>query len=393
MHRLVIVGASLAGLRAAQAARSAGFGGELVVVGDEPRLPYNRPPLSKELLQDALSAEQLAFPLGDLDADWRLGAAATSLDRAAHRVRLADDEELGYDRLIVATGCRARCWRGNRNELAGVHTLRSLDDALALRDALEPGRRLAIIGAGFIGCEVAASARGRGVEVTLVDIAPHPMVPLGPLLGERWAALHQEGGVDLRLGAGIEALHGEGGRVTHAELSGGERVAADAVLLALGSELNDEWLADSGLELEPAVVTDETLTSVSDPDILAAGDIAACPVPVADGQTTRIEHWTTAAEHGRLAGQNALLDPPGRKPHTTPPYFWTDQYGVKIQVVGLPALAEETRILEQDGERFVAGCIRDGRLVGVVGVNSARRLVAYRQQLAHGAPMLAEVTA
>jgi 3-phenylpropionate/trans-cinnamate dioxygenase ferredoxin reductase component len=391
VRRLVVAGASLAGLRAAQAARSAGFEGDLVVVGKESHPPYNRPPLSKDVLQGAQTADELAFPLGDLAVEWRLGTAVTGLDRAAHRVALADGEELGYDRLIVATGCRARCWRGTGHTLAGIHTLRTLEDSLELQRALEPGRHLVIVGAGFIGSEVAASARKRDVEVTLVDIAPHPMLPLGPILGERLAALHRANGVELRLDVGIEALHGDDGHVTHVELTGGERIAADAVLLALGCELNNEWLADSGIELDPGVVTDATLTSVSDPDILAAGDIASCPVALAGGQATRIEHWTTAAEHGRRAGQNALLDRRERQPHQTPPYFWSDQHGIKIQVVGLSQLAQETKMLEEDGERFVAGRMHQGRLVAVVAVNSAHRLVFYRQQLAQGPAELSEL--
>jgi len=381
MRRLVIVGASLAGLRAAQAARATGFDGGLVVVGREPHLPYNRPPLSKEFLYGTHSAEQCAFPVGSLDVDWRLGVGAVALDRAARELRLGDGEALSYQRLIIATGCRARQWQGPGAELGGVHTLRDLDDARELQAALAPGRRLAIIGAGFIGCEVAASARRRGVEVTLVDIAPHPLIPLGPRLGERWAALHRAHGVDLRLGVGIEAIHGSGS-VELVELSGGERVEVDAVLLALGSELNNEWLSDSGLELNPAVVTDPTLTTISDPDILAAGDIAACPVPLAGGEPMRIEHWTTAAEHGRLAGRNALLDPDEREAHTMPPYFWSDQYDLKIQVIGCPTIADEIEIVEQDGERFVAEYTRGGELVAAVAVNSAKRLVGYRRRLA-----------
>ena len=381
MRRLVIVGASLAGLRAAQAARATGYDGGLVVVGREPHLPYNRPPLSKEFLHGTHSAEQCAFPVGTLDVDWRLGSGAAALDRAAHKLHLADGEQLSYHRLIIATGCRAREWRGPGAELGGVHTLRDLDDALELQAALAPGARLAIIGAGFIGCEVAASARKRGAEVTLVDIAEHPMVPLGPELGERWTELHRRHGVDVRLGVGIQALHGPG-RVESVELSDGERVEVDAVLLALGSELNNEWLSDSGLELNPAVVTDSTLTTTNDPDVLAAGDIAACPVPLAGGAPMRIEHWTTAAEHGRLAGRNALLDPDEREAHTMPPYFWSDQYDLKIQVIGCPTVADELELVDQDGDRFVAEYSRGGELVGAVAVNSAKRLAGYRRRLA-----------
>lgn len=382
MRRLVIVGASLAGLRAAQAARSAGHDGALVVIGAEHHLPYNRPPLSKDVLHGTQTAEQCTFPLGELEVDWRLGVPAAALDRAAHRVVLADGAEVAYDRLIVATGCRARQWHGTGSELSGVHTLRDLDDAAALQAQLLPGRRLLIVGAGFIGCEVAASARGLGLDVTLVDIALHPMPPLGPELGQRWLRMHREHGVDLRLGVGIEALHGDG-HLRQAELSDGTRVDADVVLMALGSQLNSEWLEGSGLELNPGVVTDATLTTTADPDVLAAGDIAACPVALADGEPTRIEHWTTAAEHGHLAGRNALLEPGDRVAHLTTPYFWSDQYGVKIQVAGCPPRGDRTELLEQseDGERLVAARVREDDVVGVVAVNAAKRLAWYRRQL------------
>jgi 3-phenylpropionate/trans-cinnamate dioxygenase ferredoxin reductase component len=306
-------------------------------------------------------------------------------------VQMADGQRVAYERLIIATGCRAKQWHGPGSELAGVHTLRELEDAIALQASLARGGRLLIAGAGFVGCEVAASARKLGVEVTLVDIAAHPMLPLGPELGERWLSLHREHGADVRLGVGIGALRGSE-RVESAELSDGTRIDVDAVLIALGSELNSEWLAGGDLELNPALVTDATLTTSVDPDILAAGDIAACPVGLAGGEPMRIEHWTTAAEHGQLAGRNALLEPSERAAHATPPYFWSDQYELKIQAIGCPALAERAEILEQapDADRFVAACVRDDRLIGVVAVNAARRLAWYRRQLAEQ-PTLAEI--
>ena len=209
MLRLVIVGASLAGLRAAQAARSAGHDGGIVMIGQEPHLPYTRPPLSKELLQGTQEIEDSALQVGELDVEWRLGVPATRVDRVARRVHLADGSEAPYDRLILATGCRARGWDGPGHDLVGVHTLRDLEDAVGLRNALASTERLLTVGAGFIGCEVAASARALGVEVTLVDIAAHPLLPFGPQLGERWARTHRDHGVDLRLGVGIAALRGE----------------------------------------------------------------------------------------------------------------------------------------------------------------------------------------
>jgi 3-phenylpropionate/trans-cinnamate dioxygenase ferredoxin reductase component len=393
MQRLVIVGASLSGLRAAQSARREGFEGGVVVIGDEPHLPYNRPPLSKELMHGKQNSEQTMFPLGELDVDWHLGTAAVELDREAQSVILADGSDVHYDRLIIATGCRARQWRGPGAELQGVHTLRTLDDAAALQSQLLPGRKLVIIGAGFIGCEIAASARGLGVEVTLVDIAPHPMLPLGPELGQRWLRMHRENGVEVLLGSGIEALHGEQGQVTEVELNDGTKLPADVVLIGLGSQLNSEWLEGSGLVMNPAVVTDATLTS-SDPEILAVGDIAAVPVALAGGDPLRIEHWTTAAEHGQLAGRNVLLDASERNPHQATPYFWSDQYGVKIQAIGLPAIGQQTELIEQseDGERLVAARILDGRVVGVVAINAAKRLMWYRKLLT-SAPELTELKA
>jgi len=383
VRRLVIVGASLAGLRAAQAARSAGHDAGIVMIGEEPHLPYTRPPLSKELLQRTQEIEDSALQVGELEVEWRLGVPATGLDRPHRRVRLADGTQVDYDRLIIATGCRARTWDGPGSRLPGVHTLRTLEDAVALRTALASAQRLLIVGAGFIGCEVAASARALGVEVTLIDIAPHPLLPFGPDLGERWDQMHREHGVDVRLGVGIAALRGRGS-VQQAELSDGTTVQADTVLLALGSVLNTEWLTGSGLELNPAVVCDATLTTTRDPDILAAGDIAAVPVVLADGTPLRVEHWTTAAEHGQLAGRNALLDPAERAPHGSPPYFWSDQYGSKIQALGCPSLAERTELLEQtpEGDRFVVACVRGRRVTGIVGMNAARRLPFYRRQLA-----------
>ena len=366
MQRLVVVGASLAGLRAAQAARAAGFDGELVVVGDEEHLPYTRPPLSKELLAGAHTPDDCAFP-ARFEAEWRLGVAATGLDRARRVVLLADGDEVPYDRVIVATGCRARQWPGAE----GVHTLRSLDDALALKAALAQRPRVAIVGGGFIGCEVAATARKQGLDVTVVDIAPYPMVPLGPELGARCADMHRAHGVDLRLGVGVQALS-----ATRIELTDGTRIEADLVVAALGAVPNSEWLGAAG-----GVACDATLTTLEDPDVLGAGDVISWPHPLAGGEQVRVEHWTTAAEHGQLAGRNALLPAAERAVHELPPYFWSDQYDVKIQAVGFPARAEQLEILESEGERFVAAGARDGRLVGVVAFNAAKRLGWYRRQL------------
>jgi len=383
MRRLVIVGASLAGHRAAQAARGAGFDGDVIVVGEERHPPYTRPPLSKELLAGEQEVDRVHFPCDKFEAQWRLGVSAVRLDRDRRCVVLSDGDELAYDRLILATGSRARPWPGSGAELDGVHVLRNLDDALALRAAFERRPRVAIVGAGFIGCEVAQTARKHGLDVTLIDVADTPMLPLGPTLGKWCAELHRGNGVDLRLGTGVAGLLGNG-HVEAVELSDGERIAADVVVVGLGAIPTTEWLAGSGLTLSPGLECDATLTAVDDPDILGAGDIVSWPHPLAGGEVLRIEHWTVAAEQGQLAGRNALVPHAERKPYDAPPYFWSDQYDEKSQSRGLPEGAEHLEVVEAPPERtrVVYAGERDGRLVGIVAINAARRLGSYRMALA-----------
>jgi len=391
VSRIVIVGAGLAGLRAAQGARNAGHEDEVVVVGEEVHHPYTRPPLSKELLTTAEhTVDDHLFPQGELEVQWRLGERATALDPQAHTVRLGD-HGLDYDRLIVATGCRARPWSGPGAELDGVHTIREVGDAIALRAALTTGSpHLVIVGAGFIGCEVAASARTLGVDVTLCDVAPLPMPALGELVGERTAQLHRDHGVDLRLGQGITALVGDGeGRVAGVQLADGTRIDADVVLVALGAIPNIDWLADSGLQLDQGLVCDATLTATNDPDVLAAGDVVAWPHPLGGDAPIRVEHWTNAAEQGTLAGRNATVPHAERTPYEAVPSFWSDQYDVKIQAVGLPRRATATRIVEQtaDGDRWMAIGERDGRVVAALAFNGARRLMVYRRAVGEAMPV------
>jgi NADPH-dependent 2,4-dienoyl-CoA reductase/sulfur reductase-like enzyme len=390
---IVIVGASLAGGRAAQALRQAGHEGPVVVIGAEAHRPYTRPPLSKELLAGDHDADRCALPSAGADVDWRLGTAAAGLDLGSREVVLEDGERLPYAKLLIATGARARPWPGDPVGLDGLHVLRDLDDALALRDAFETGPRLAVVGAGFVGSEVAATARKRGLDVTLIDIAPHPMTALGPEVGARVAELHRAHGVELRLGAGVDGFEGNG-RLEAVRLADGTRVEADVAVVALGAIPNTDWLAESGLELQPGVVCDATLAARDADDVFCAGDAAAWPHPLADGALIRIEHWTNAAEQGAAAARNLLAEPADRVPYAAVPYFWSDQYDVKIQAVGLAARAERMHVLEAtpDGEKCVLGGERDGRLVAVVGFNAARRLAFYRSRLAEQ-PALDDVRA
>jgi 3-phenylpropionate/trans-cinnamate dioxygenase ferredoxin reductase subunit len=411
---IVIVGASLAGLRAAQAIRKAGHDGRVVMVGAEQHAPYTRPPLSKELLAGEHEADRCALPGGDVDVEWRLGTVATGLDLARREVVLAPGDEgaresgvagrggdegarggerLGYDRLLIATGSRPRHWPGEPIELDGVHMLRDLDDALALRAALDERPRLAVVGAGFIGCEVAATARKRGLDVTLIDIADHPMTALGRAVGARCADLHRAHGVALRLGVGVDGFEGAD-RIEAVRLADGSRVEADVAVVALGAIPNTDWLADSGLELQPGVVCDATLAARDAQHVFCAGDVAAWPHPMAENGVIRIEHWTNAAEQGAAAGRNLLAAPAERAPYDAVPYFWSDQYDVKIQSVGLPARAERVTVLEAtpEGDRVVLGGERDGRLVAAIGFNAMRRLAFYRGRLA-AMPAFDEVVA
>ncbi|MBS1677979.1 MAG: FAD-dependent oxidoreductase [Actinobacteria bacterium] len=389
MDPLVIVGASLAGARAARAARMAGYEGKLVMIGAEPHLPYTRPPLSKEILAGTKDASSCRIDIDDCEVDWRLGEPASGLDLDARQVALAGGETISFERLVIATGCRARRWVGAGGELRGVHVLRDLDHATGLAAALADGRRLVILGAGFLGCEAAASARSRGAAVTLVDTAPLPMPGVGDALGRRCAEMHHAHGVELQLGIGVVAIHGdEEGAVEAVELANGARLPADLVLVAIGAIPNTEWLAGSGLTLDPGVVCDAHLAAVGSAGVFCCGDVAAWPHPLAAGELVRLEHWTNAAEQGAVAGRNAVVAPADRVAYEAVPSFWSDQYDAKFQAVGLPRRARRMEVAETgpDGERFIVlGCDDRGRPVAALAFNGGRRLPWYRRMLDGGA--------
>lgn len=384
MERIVVVGAGLAGLRAAEALRKQGFEGDLALVGDESHRPYNRPPLSKQVLAGEMESEKTLFRCDDLETVWTLGQPAAGLDTDRQVVELEDGEKLSYDGLILATGRRAKSFP-DLPELEGFYMLRGLDDALAFSKAIEGNPRVAIIGAGFIGCEVAATLRKREVDqVTMIDLAPHPMLPLGEEIGGRAAKLHEERGVDLRLDASVEGF--EGDRKVEAVLLGGdERVEADVVLLALGSAPNTEWLEGSGVELHHGnVLCDADCMARGVENVAAAGDMAAWPHPSSEGEAIWVEHWTTAGEMGRAAAANLLAGDGQRKPFVPVPTFWSDQYEVKIKSVGLLDQADELEIVEEDPDKWklVAEGRRDGELVGAITFNANRTLIDYQRKLA-----------
>ncbi|MEW1779796.1 FAD-dependent oxidoreductase [Streptomyces sp. NPDC086777] len=379
MNRIAVVGASAAGLAAAETLRREGYHGTLTLVGDEPRTPYDRPPLSKQVLSAEWAPDRVALrapdELDSLGLDLRLGVAASALDVADRTVRLADGSAVPYDGLVVATGVRPRRLPGE-----GAHVLRTLDDALTLRERLGPGRRLVVVGAGFLGTEAAAVARRLGARVTLLEPAPVPLAHVvGEEVGRVLSRAHLERGVDLRTGVAVHEVTDDGVR-----LAGGEEIEADEVLVAIGSLPNVEWLAGSGLTVADGVVCDEYCEAA--PGVYAAGDVARWHNPLF-GVPMRIEHRTNAAEQGMAAARN-LLDPEARKAFAPVPYFWSDQYGMRIQAYGYLRGHDEVRVVEGDLRegRFVAGYRRGKRLVGVLGVGVPPKVLrGWRQAVAVGA--------
>ncbi|MGV9914692.1 NAD(P)/FAD-dependent oxidoreductase [Streptomyces tendae] len=381
---VTVVGASAAGLGVAENLRREGFAGRITLVGEEPHLPYDRPPLSKQLLSGAWAPERLRLrapeALDALDVALRLGVRATGLDTAGRQVVLADGERIGYDALVVATGVRPRALPDTR-DLAGVYGLRTVEDALALREALRPGRRLAVVGGGFVGAEAAAVAAGLGVRVTLItdDTAPLAAV-LGRALGSMVAAVHREHGVRVVTRAVVEAVTRADGRATGVLLDDGTRIAADAVLVGIGSLPNTEWLRGSGVPRGDGVECDATLHAGA--GVWAAGDVARWCDP--RHGPTRIEHRTNAAEQARLVARNLLAKERDRTAFAPVPYVWSDQYDLRIQIYGRTRGADRIDLMEgsPDERRLVALYSGGGRIRGVVGVNAPRATRAYRPAVA-----------
>ena len=395
MESIVVVGGSLAGIRCAEALRRKGFSGRLSLVGDEDECPYDRPPLTKELLRGDRQPDQIRLNKPEafekLDLDLHLGKRAESLDPGAKRVTLEGGARLDYDGLVIATGATARPLSG-APALAGVYTLRKLADALALRADLERSPRVAVVGAGFIGAEVAATCRARGLEVCLIEPLPTPMARVLPApIGEFCAAAHIDRGVDLRLGVGVSALVGDE-RVEAVRLSDGHELPADVVVVGIGAFPETRWLESSGLELADGVVCDERCATKA-PGVVAAGDVARWHHP-GYGEAIRIEHWTNAVEQADAAAER-LLAGESAAPFAPVPFVWSDQYELKIQAVGRVAPDDEMAVVHGtlDEGRFVALFGREGRLSGALGVNRVRQLMGYRRLLREGASFEAAVTA
>jgi NADPH-dependent 2,4-dienoyl-CoA reductase/sulfur reductase-like enzyme len=376
---VVVVGASAAGLAVVETLRREGCDSPITLIGDEAHAPYDRPPLSKQILASQWEADRLPLrtpaELAPLDLDLRLGAAATGLDLPARVVRLAGGGEVPFDTLVVATGVRPRRLPGQ-----GSHVLRSLDDALRLRSRLGPGKRLVVVGAGFLGAEAAAVAVSLGCAVTMLEPAPVPLAhAIGAEVGAVLSQAHREHGVDLRTGVTVAAVSEHG-----VSLADGSLIEADEVLVAIGSLPNTEWLDGSGLTVADGVVCDEF--SCAAPGVYAAGDVARWHNPLFD-VSMRIEHRTNAAEQGMAVARN-LMRPGARKPFAPVPYFWSDQYDMKIQAYGYLRGHDEVKIVDGDlgVRKFVAVYRRAGRLAGALAVGMPPKTIrAWRQAVATGA--------
>jgi NADPH-dependent 2,4-dienoyl-CoA reductase/sulfur reductase-like enzyme len=386
---VAVVGASLAGLSAARALRNQSYDGRIVVIGDEAHAPYDRPPLSKDFLAGTASLDDIALGTPDdeeLGLEWRLRTTAVGLDRVSRSVLLSDGSEIRADGVVLATGARARRLPGGEG-LDGVHVLRSVDDAISLREDLTTAERLVVIGAGFIGAEVASTARTIGLHVTVVETQPVPLAgPLGAEMGSVCARLHADHGTRLLTGTGVARLVGNG-RVTAVELSDGTLLAADVVVVGIGATPNTEWLADSGVALGNGVLTDARGAS-NIPGVVAVGDCAAAWSDSAE-RHIRIEHWTHALEQPATAV--ATLLGAGEPASSPVPYFWSDQYGARIQFAGSRREGDVARVVEGNcaDRNFLVTYERDGKPVAVLGMNQPRLFTRWRRQLRSTAPTAA----
>ncbi|MFE9094752.1 NAD(P)/FAD-dependent oxidoreductase [Streptomyces sp. NPDC007264] len=397
--RIVIVGASLAGLRAAETLRAEGFAGSLTMIGDEPHEPYDRPPLSKAVLLGRASPLHTELPRRrEVDATWRLGVAATGLDVAAYRVRLADGDEVEYDRLLIATGVHARPWpKETEARLDGVFVLRTRDDADGLHRRLKAGpRRVFVIGAGFTGSEIASACRDQGIEVTVAERAGAPLVgALGGVIGAVAAELQREHGVDLRTGITVTALEGDAaGRVRAAHLSDGAVVETDVVVVALGATRNTAWLAGSGLGAGPRGIACDAgcrafdVRGIVTDDVYVAGDVARSPHPLFGYQFLSLEHWGNAVAQAEVAAHNMISPGAERRPHLWVPAFWSAQFGVNIKSVGVPTMGEQIMIAQGSlaERRFVGVYGHQDRVIAAVSFDNTRWLQFYQRLVETGAP-------
>ncbi len=388
-ERIAIAGASLGGLRTAQALRGRGkFEGTLTLIGAEPHYPYDRPPLSKQVLAGQWGPERTLLDAPDkvdaLGLDLRLGVRAEALDLEAREVALSDGGSVAFDALVIATGATPRTLP-DTPDLAGIHTLRTIDDSLRIRAELEQGPRVAVVGAGFIGAEVAAVARSAGLDVTLIEALPAPLAnAAGAEVGEACAALHRDHGVDVRCDTLVAGFEG-GERVERVLLADGSAVEADLVVVGIGVAPETGWLEGSGLELRDGVVCDATLAAA--PGVYAVGDACRWHNPIF-GEEMRVEHWTNVIHQSRQAARNLLAEPGEARPFASVPYVWSDQYDASIQSLGHMRPDDAVEVLHGSLEslEFVVGYQRNGIIVGGLTFNMPQELSAYRPLIEQRTP-------
>jgi NADPH-dependent 2,4-dienoyl-CoA reductase/sulfur reductase-like enzyme len=395
------VGASLAGLTAAETLRSEGFSGALTVIGDEPYLPYDRPPLCKEFLAGWFATDQTQLPRRETltGVEWRLGVAATGLDLAAKLVRLADEQTVAYDRLLIATGTRARPWiNPNEAALEGIYTVRGREDARRLRERLAARpRRVLVIGGGFTGSEIASVCCELGLPVTVTERGAAPLVgALGGVIGGRMALLQRQHGVDLRTQMAVTSLEGDGqGRLCRAHLADGSILDVDVAVVALGAVRNTEWLRDSRLAVGSFGVACDAgcraidINAIVTDDIFVAGDVARFPHPLFGYQFMSLEHWSNALEQAKVAAHNMICAPADRRPHVAVPTFWSSQFGVNIKSVGVPPAGDKVVVTQGslDDAHFVAAYgSKAGQVVAAVAFDQGKWLEYYRRLIESAAP-------
>ena len=394
LETVAVVGASLAGVRAAQALRREGHEGRIVLIGDEQHWPpVDRPPLSKQVLKGEWELDKARLRVADpFDGELLLGRRATGLDLRGDGdrvvVALDDGSNVEADGVVVATGAVPRAMPGVDPSMGGIHVLRTVDDALGLQEAFASANRVVVIGSGFIGSEVASSARSLGVDVTVLEALELPLVRvLGPEMGRFVADLHRAHGVDLRLGVGVSSIDGSDGRVQRVVLADGSEVAADVVVVGIGVIPATDWLVGSpGLTVDNGLVCDEACVALgSGGRVVAAGDVCRW-MSARFGRTLRVEHWTNANDQAMHAAKALVHGSEAAGPFDPVPYFWSDQHGTKFQFLGDALPDDRVAVIEgslADG-KFVAAYGRDGVVVGVLCVNWPARTNAWRERIAAG---------
>jgi 3-phenylpropionate/trans-cinnamate dioxygenase ferredoxin reductase subunit len=389
-ENFVVVGASMAGGRAAETLRQEGFDGRIILIGAEPERPYERPPLSKDVLRDGAPEDKVYLRPPDYyseqSIELRLGTRAERLIPSDRTIVLANGERIPYDKLLIATGAKVRRLNVPGVDLPGVHYLRTIRDATAIRDASRVGGRVVVIGAGFIGAEVAASCRMKGLDVTVLEMLPVPLQRvLGDKIGQIYARIHRDHGIDLRLGEGIAEFRGAG-RLEEVVTSSGQRIECSVAVVGVGVQPDVDWLQGSGVEIQNGILVDE-FSATSVPGVYAAGDVANWWHP-ALGERLRVEHWDNAQNQGIAAAKSML----GKgEPYAPIPYFWSDQYDLTLQYVG-HASGEDEVVFRgaPDPHKLLAFYLRDGRLRAAIGVNRFKDITAARRLMRSGVEVTRE---